>query len=31
VLFLLVFSTGIITTFLLPFEDSLARFVFGVS
>jgi Zn-dependent protease len=31
VLFLLVFSTGIISKFLLPFEDSLVHFVFGVS
>jgi Zn-dependent protease len=29
VLFLLVFSTGVISEFLLPFEDALARFVFG--
>ncbi len=29
VLFLLVFSTGIISEFLLPFEDALFRFVFG--
>jgi len=29
VLFLLVFSTGAISKFLLPFEDALARFVFG--
>lgn len=29
VLFLLVFSTGVISRFLLPFEDALFRFVFG--
>jgi Zn-dependent protease len=29
VLFLLVFSTGVISTFLRPFEDALFRFVFG--
>jgi Zn-dependent protease len=29
VLFLLVFSTGVITKFLTPFEDALLRFVFG--
>ena len=29
VLFLLVFSTGIITKFLAPFEDALLRYVFG--
>jgi Zn-dependent protease len=29
VLFLLVFSTGVISTFLRPFEDALVRFVFG--
>jgi hypothetical protein len=27
----LVFSTGLVSEFLRPFEDSLLRFVFGVS